>query len=373
MYKILTAAVLLALAACQAKVSEDAGGEGDQVLAEELILSDEQVNMAGIVSGKLEKKILSEVLSCNGSVGVPPRSLVFVSLPLQGYVKRINFFTGSKVRKGDLLAVMEHPDYLDLQQEYMVYGNNLVLLRQDLDRQEILEKEDATSEKKLMAARTEYENTLILHTALGEQLKLLGIDPAAVSVKSMSSRVKVYSPINGHVRKNHANMGELMSAGDPIMELEDISRLHVHLAIYEKDINRVRKGQEVNFTTEVRDRKYRGTINITGKSIDEKTRSAEAHVRISNPDDALLSGMYVKAKILLDPITVYALPEAGIAREGDQSFVFISKGNSFRRIPVETGIQQDGFVEIKSHETLLDQEIVLAGAYYLNAGLSDEE
>ena len=118
MYKILTAAFLIALSACQAKVSEDADGEKDLVPAEELNLSDEQMNMAGIVSGKLEQKILSETLGCNGNVEIPPWSLVFVNLPLEGYVKKINFCSGSRVRKGELLTVMEHPGYLDLQQEY---------------------------------------------------------------------------------------------------------------------------------------------------------------------------------------------------------------------------------------------------------------
>ncbi|MFC2116703.1 efflux RND transporter periplasmic adaptor subunit [Bacteroidota bacterium] len=373
MNKLLIAAIIIAFTACKAKVSEDEGREDMAVVADEIVLSDEQVSMAGIVSGKLEQMTLSETLSCNGSVEIPPQSLVYVTLPQEGYVKSIHSYTGSSVKKGDLLAVMEHPGFLDLQQEYLVSGNNLALLKKDLDRQETLAREDAASDKILMAARTEYENTLVRHTALGEQLKMLGIDPAGIIASSLSSEVKVYSSINGHVRMNHANMGELMSAGSPIMELEDVSHLHVHLIIYEKDVNRVREGQEVEFTTGVKDRKYRGKIITAGKSIDEETRSVMVHVHISDPDAALLSGMYIKARIMLDQSTVYALPEEGIAESGGQNFVFIRSGNSFLRIPVNTGIIQDGFVEIISPGNLLEKELVLAGAYYLNSALSAEE
>ncbi len=375
--KIIPAFVLL-LAACQAKTPEGTGtdnsGRGGSVAGSDRItLSNEQVSTAGIRSGKLVEKALSVTLSCNGSVEVPPQSLVSVSLPMEGYVKKINFYSGTKVRRGDLLAVLEHPRYLDIQKDYMILGNNLAVLKQDLERQEILAKEDAASQKKLMQARAEFQNALVQHSALAEQLKLLGIDPGKITPENLSSEVKVFAPINGYVKENYANTGELMTAGQSIMDLEDVSHLHVHLVVYEKDINRVREGQEVEFTTEAGQGLYKATIVTVGKSIHDESRSADVHVHIRNPDAALMSGMYVKARILMESKTVYALPEEGISDENGQSYVFVREGNDFLRLPVRTGTSQDGFVEIISPDNLLGKEIVLAGAYYLNASIGEEE
>ena len=363
---------LISLAACHEKVRENTSSEPGQLPPERLELTDEQIKLAGIISGKLEQRTLSDELDCNGTIEVPPQSMLSVSLPMEAYVRKVNFISGSAVKTGELLAVMEHPDFLSLQREYLEAGNNLVMLKEDLDRQEILARENASSGKKLTAARTGYENELVHYKALGEQLRLLGIDPGKLNSQNMSPRINILSPINGYVRDSHINTGELLKAGQPVMVLEDISHIHLHLVVYEKDITKVKPEQQVIFTTGADDREYRGTVHTVGKSINEETRSADVHVHVATPHAGLLSGMYVKAKILISQRTVPALPEGGIIDEGGESFLFLRNGNIFTRVPVETGIREQGYVEVKS-AGLEDKEIVQAGAYYLNASLSTEE
>jgi cobalt-zinc-cadmium efflux system membrane fusion protein len=363
---------LFILAACQAKVQDNPAAESASLPADQLVFTDDQIELAGIVSGKLEQKTLSDELDCNGSIEVPPQSMVSVSLPMEAYARKVNYINGSAVKKGDILAVMEHPDILSLQREYLVTGNNLGMLKEDLDRQEVLARENASSGKKLTAARTEYKNELVHYRALGEQLSLIGIDPGGLDAQNMSPRLNIRSPIDGFIRDSHVTTGELLKAGQPIMVLEDISHLHLHLVVYEKDITKVKPGQQVVFSTGASDREYRGTVHTVSKSIDEETRSADVHVHVDNPDAQLLSGMYVKAKILINRRTMPALPEGGIVNDGGRSYLFLRDGNTFTRMPVETGIREQGYVEVKS-PGLEDKEIVRAGAYYLNAGLKKEE
>lgn len=368
----LTVMMILVLAACQGKVKEEVQ-ETSMLQGTQLSLSEEQINLAGIVSGKLEEKVLSDVLSCNGYVRVPPRGQVTVSLPVEAYVREIHFSWGEKIAKGDLLAVMEHPDFLRLQQEFIETGNNLVLLKEDLERQEVLAKENAASKKSLMKARTSYENTLASHTSLGEQLKLIGFNPAKINVNSLQSRINVYAPITGYISHHDIMIGRLMHEGDPIVELVDISRLNLHLVVYGKDISRVRKGQHVEFTTEPQDKIYHGVVRAKGKAIDPGNRSVDVHAHISDPDANLLSGMYVKAKVMIGSSKVNAIPETGVVSDGGQSYIFVNEGNKFSKKAIKTGLRKDGFVEILSPENLLTKNIVLAGAYYLNAELTVEE
>lgn len=368
----ITLMMILVLSSCRGKVEEDVQ-ENSMIQGTQLSFSEEQINLAGIVSGMLEEKVLSDVLSCNGYVKVPPRGQVTISLPVEAYIREIHFHWGEKIAKGDLLAVMEHPDFLQLQQAYIETGNNLVLLKEDLARQETLAKENAASKKSLMRARTSYENTLASHTSLGEQLKLIGLNPAKINVNNLQSRINVYAPISGYISHHDINIGELMHEGDPIVELVDIAKLNLHLVVYGKDINRVQKDQQVEFTTEAEDKTYHGIVRAKGKAIDPGNRSVDVHAQITDPDANLLSGMYVKAKVLIGSNKVYAIPETGVVGESGQRYVFVNEGNKFSKKAIETGLQMDGFVEILSPEDLLTKNIVLAGAYYLNAELTVEE
>jgi cobalt-zinc-cadmium efflux system membrane fusion protein len=360
----------------EGKLADHSGTTVDRVfqIGEDiLILSPEQKEMAGIITGKLELMDLSESLLCNGLIEVPPQSKVSLTLPMDAYIRDISAYSGTKLSKGDLLAIAEHPDFLELQRDYLVSSNNLEYLRADLERQETLASENAASGKKLMAARTEYQNTLVLNRSIAEQLRLLGIDPGKLNAENISSQVKVKSPINGYVRLNHANIGEHMQAGEPIMELESMDQMILHLLVYEKDIARVRKGQSVIFSTGSGNRQYRGVVFTAGRSVDESTRSSDVYVEITDPDTELLSGVHVQAKILTGERQVYALPEAGIARKGERTYAFTVHGDSFRRLKVQSGILQNGYVEINLPDLLSDQEFVVEGAYYLNSGFEEEK
>ena len=366
MRKYFALLMVLMIGACQGKV-RDASDDIAASQGTRLILSDEQISLAGIKSGKIEEKVLSDVLDCNGYVKVPPRGQVTVSLPVDAYVRDIRFHWGEKVAKGDLLAVMEHPDFLRLQQDFIESGNNLALLKEDLERQEVLARESAASKKSLMTARTSYENTLALHASLQEQLRLLGLDPSTVNVNNLQSRLSIRAPISGYISHHEIKIGELLHAGDPIVELVDITRLNLHLVVYAKDISRVQEGQQVEFTTEAQDRLYHGLVRAKGKAIDPGTRSVDIHASITDPDVNLLSGMYVKTKILIGSSKVYAIPEGGVVTDNGQSYIFINEEKEFNKTAINTGMRKDGFVEILSPGELLGKDIVLAGAYYLNA------
>ena len=82
-------------------------------------LTDAQMKSAGVETGKLEMKKISSVLKVNGRVDVPPQNLVSISIPLGGYLRSTDLLTGTYVSKGQTLALMEDPQYIQLQQDYL--------------------------------------------------------------------------------------------------------------------------------------------------------------------------------------------------------------------------------------------------------------
>jgi len=77
-------------------------------------LTSAQYRMADIKLGSMERKTLSNVLKVNGVMDVPPQNLISVSAPLGGFVHTTKMIPGMKVKKGQVLAVLEHQDYVQL-------------------------------------------------------------------------------------------------------------------------------------------------------------------------------------------------------------------------------------------------------------------
>ena len=83
-------------------------------------LSNEQIKSANIVLGKIEQKSLSSILKVNGKIDVPPQNMVSVSVPLGGYLKSTKLLPGMPVRKGEVIAVMEDQQYIQIQQDFLM-------------------------------------------------------------------------------------------------------------------------------------------------------------------------------------------------------------------------------------------------------------
>ncbi len=80
-------------------------------------LTSEQYKNAGIEIGKLSTKSISSLLKVNGKIDVPPQSMVSISVPLGGYLKSTKLLAGMHIKKGEVLAVMEDAQYIQLQQD----------------------------------------------------------------------------------------------------------------------------------------------------------------------------------------------------------------------------------------------------------------
>lgn len=123
--------ILLLLAICPILFScADSKADTNQPTAtatesNQVSLTAEQIKNAAIAVGKPELKEMQQTLKVSGEVDVPPQHLVSISVPMGGYVKSMNLLPGTAVRKGTLLARLEDPQYIQLQQDYLVGKSRL--------------------------------------------------------------------------------------------------------------------------------------------------------------------------------------------------------------------------------------------------------
>ena len=114
-----TCATLLTLASCTtAEPPTDAVAPASSETT--VSLTADQLKNAGIVTGKAERRSLGLLMPVQGVVDVPPQNLVSISAPLGGYLRSTDLLPGMEIQKGQTLAIMEDPRFIQLQQDYLV-------------------------------------------------------------------------------------------------------------------------------------------------------------------------------------------------------------------------------------------------------------
>ena len=153
----------------------------ETVEADVVVLSAPQLKSANIVSGVMQKKSMHKIIKVSGVIDVPPSNIVSISIPLGGYLKKTTLIPGTLVKKGAILATLEDPSYIQLQEDYLTSKSKLEYLEADFNRQKTLNETKATSEKLYQLAKSDYESQKYMVKALSEKLKLIGLNPASLN------------------------------------------------------------------------------------------------------------------------------------------------------------------------------------------------
>lgn len=329
-------------------------------------LTQEQYKSIGIETGKLSNKNISSLLKVNGKIDVPPQSLVSISVPLGGYLKSTKLLAGMHVNKGEVLAIMEDVQYIQLQQDYLTAKAQFTLQENEYVRQKELNQSKATSDKVFEQAKANYQTQLILIRSLEEKLKLIGLNPAKITADNISNNINIYSPITGFVSLVNVNIGKYVNPSDILFELVNPSDIHLTLSVFEKDINQLSIGQKLfAYTNTNPQKKHACEIILISKNLSNQS-VAEVRCHFEHYDKALLPGMFMNAEIELSSNQVTALPEEAIVRYEKQQYVFIAKGNNqFEIYQVQTGNTENGFTEIITTTDLTNELFAVKGAYNL--------
>ena len=114
---IFLSALYILFTACGSKKKEEANATAP--VLNMVKLTDIQMKNAGVVIAKMEQKEIASILKVNGKVDVPPQNMVYISVPLGGYLKSTKLLPGQHIAKGDPIALIEGEQYIQLQQDYL--------------------------------------------------------------------------------------------------------------------------------------------------------------------------------------------------------------------------------------------------------------
>ena len=347
-----------------------------EVLPENIVeLRDDQIKLAGIQTGSVEMRSVSNTLKVNGIISVAPQNQATVSMPLGGFIKNTTLLPGNTVTKGQTLAIIENQDFVDIQQNYLEAKNKLVFAEAEYKRHTDLYKDDVYSEKNVQQVTVDYKNLKALVRSLEQKLSLIGINPDQLSEDNISNQVNLVSPINGFLKAVNVNIGKYVSPTDILFEIVNSNKLFLELTLFEKDADKVASGQKIKFYISNEDEAHEAVISQTGKSVSED-KTFRVYGIVTSSCKNLLPGMYVNALIEESDLKVTALPSEAVVSFDDKDYIFVfekekeEEGNAMTEYmiyQVKKGVTSSGYTEITLPEgfDINAAKVVIKGAYNL--------
>ena len=343
-------------------------------------LNKSQQKFLNLKIGTFEMRNLTTVVKINGQLEVAPNDRAGVTAILGGNVKNIRVFQGDKVKKKQVLAVLEHPHYVTIQEEFATISNNLEFLKQEYERQKELFENNVGAGKDYQKAKSEYNNANVKYESLKSRLLLLHLSPEQVKKGKISNTINIISPISGFVNSVNIMVGIYVDTKTKMFELVDNSRIHADFKVYEKDVNLLKIGQKIHFTVSNKEQKeYTAEIFAIGKQFEKETRSVHIHSNILEDKTGLIPGMYITGHLHIDKKYVKTDPNDAIVTQGAKSYIFIieeenGENTKFKMTEVIKGKSDDGYTQVDLLEQLPeDVRIVLNKAYYLLSDMDKEE
>ena len=378
-YIILAFLASALIASCGSKTSEPVNTEEHHEEENSVELTADQIKTAVISFGKIERKQISGTLKVNGVLDVPPQQMISISIPLGGFLKSTDLLQGSRVKKGELIAVIENPDFIQLQQDYLEAKSQFEFASADFERQQELAKENVNAQKALQQAKSTYQSWLARKNGLLAKLKLINIDFAVLETGTITSTGNVYSPISGYVTKVNVNIGRFANPSDILFEIVDTDHLHAELMVFEKDAPNIKVGQKVRFVLANETKERIATVHLLGREI-SADRTIRIHCHIDRGDPNLLPGTYLKAVVETGGKEVTALPDEAIIDFQGKKYLFIpiegkqGEAQHFIMIEIQVGNHEQGYTEILLPEGFDDsKEIVVKGAYSILSKIKNSE
>ena len=346
--------------------------EENAVVDSDLIsVTDTQFQSVGMAIGNPSEQNFDETVKASGKVDVPPQNRSQITSFIGGYVKSTQLLVGDKVVKGQPLLTLENTEFLDIQKEYLEVASQMNYLKSEYLRQKTLFDEKITSQKNYLKAESDFQRAKGMYQSLKEKLKLLNINPVKVEQGKLTSVVTIYAPISCDIVVMNAHLGMHINPSDVILEIIQTNHLHLELAIFEKDILKIKKEQDILFTVpEASKEVFHANVHLVGKSIEGNDRTINIHAHLDDEiKQQLLTGMFVEASIIVNSKKALAIPKEALLTEESKNFVLLVNKHqngiyTFKKVAVSIGATSQDYVEIIPEKQIDAQSKILTKGVY---------
>jgi len=345
-------------------------------------LNAEQIKNSEIKEGLPTKELIGLTITANGTIEVPPQNKTVISAQFGGFIKTLNVLDGMTVRKGQTLFTIEHPELIQLQQDYLEVIGNMEYLTAELDRQKSLVQQEAGSLKAMQLAKSQLAMAQAKKTGLRAKLEMAGVSLKQLNAGNLQRAISVVAPFNGVVTKVNVNVGAYAEPTEHLLEIIDLKHAHAEVIAFEKDVKHLKIGQSVQLSFSNDNEVINAKIFLIGKEIG-KDRTVKVHCHLDTENSNIAPGSYFKASIYTGAVERFCIPADAVVEMNGKNVVFFSKKGgkgmtSYAPEEVNVFATENGktAIEFKNKGRSYNENLVVHGAYDIMSAIlikSEEE
>jgi len=367
--------VLITMMSCSTEATETKTVAEASKNSTVLTLSGKQVLSLGIKSSPLTKSFMGMSIFANGIIDVPPQNKSYISVPFGAYIRNIKVLDGMRVSKGEVLLVVEHPEIIQLQQDYLEVQGNMEYLKEEMDRQKLLLDKEAGSAKNYQLAKSNWQVAQAKLSGLSIKLEMANVNVSALKNGNIQREQKIRSPFAGVVTKVNTNVGTFADPKDNLLEVIDLQHAHAELTVYEKYMKMLKLNQMVHLTFVDSDEKTTANVFLIGREIGDD-RTFKVHCHFDKLPKEIVPGSYLKAEINTDEMEHIVVPTEAIVNFGGKDMIYVTSDNrNFILVEIEVLSTQGEKTAIQAINKLdfFNRKYVSIGAYELLSTMNKEE
>ncbi len=307
-------------------------------------LTQDQLKNVGLFT--VAQSSFHKVLEVTGIVDFDNDQATSVLAPFSGPVSRLLVSPGEKVKKSEVLAYVDSPDFAAAVSAYRKALATAQTARRLADQDKDLLAHNGVSQREAEQAETDAVSAEADSAAARQALVALNVDPRSIEdVREgrLAARIEgaIRAPIAGTVVEKLITPGELLTAGTtPCFTVADLSRVWVMAQVFGPDLALVHVGDGARVETALAGRDLEGRVDNIAAEIDPDTRSVAVRVAVDNPNELLKKQMYVRVRIESATASSGLLvPVSAILRDDENlPFVYVAqRDGSFVRRRVTVG------------------------------------
>jgi cobalt-zinc-cadmium efflux system membrane fusion protein len=340
-------------------------------------LTEEEGKAIQIETVKASIKPLRSQLQALGKVFAHPQRKAIVSYAFSARVSEIHIQIGDWARTGQKLVTLQSEEVGSAKSEFYKAQADYELAKVNYERQKRLFDRGVGAQKDFLSYEAGFKVAEANLNATEKKLHVLGFSEEQVKAiketHQISPIITLYAPISGKIIEHKAILGAMVDQGTEILTIMDPSVLCIHADIYERDISKIRIGQNVEATVPAYPREtFKGKISFIGDVLNEQTRTITVRSNIENREYKLKPGMFADINIFLNHQSeALVLPVEAVLDEKDENIVFLKVAGKYIPQIVKTGVRNGGYVEILAG-IQEGAEVVTKGNYQLKSKLYED-
>ena len=341
-------------------------------------INEDSIKMLGLKTMEIKEKQANEVLKTTGQIEEILYNKFDINSPVTGHVESVYIDLGDVVKVNQPLLVVKSTEIGMLIGDINQSKAELEFANSNFAREKSLYEQGISSKKDYDAAKASLGSTEAKSKALSKNLKILTNE---LDISNPDEYV-LSAHKSGIISERNVNVGQVINPNLVLFMGVDLSTVWANADIYEKDINKIKPGQDVTVTLDgAPDKVFQGKISHIGSGLNKSSRTLPVKATLNNPDNELKPGAFIQLAIhtgrSLNRIVIPRTALVETDNEGTDGrhkhFVYVKEQeNSF--VPRKVEVEPHDSDSIEVVEGLAPEEIIVTkGAYQLQFEDRDSE